>query len=492
MKKYLNWNSIKILLGPLSFLLVLNLNLSPDNVLVTRMAAITIWVAVWWLLEAIELSVTAFIPFILIPLLGISDTKTVAFQYMDQVIFLFIGGFLFSFALEKWNLHKRISLKILSLIGSKPKNILLGIMLTTFFISLWISNTATTMMLLAATLSIIHSLKANIEDEKNVQKFAASLLIGLAFSASIGGMGTLVGTPTNMIFYSFYQAKFPDLNDMNFINWSKVAFPIAVVILAGCYLVIYFLLLKKVKLKNIEKSYFKSEYNKLSSWSYEEKIIGLLFLTMTILWFTRNTIDVGLFKIIGWKTFFTNTEYIQDSTVAIAIAFLLFLIPSKNKKEERLLSWEDAKKLPLGIMLLFGSGFALAKGFDESGLSNWLAVLLMHVKDAPLFILILCTCLLIGVISELASNVASIQLSIPILIAIQQNADFHPALLLVPATLAASVGFMLPVATAANTIVLGTQLINTKQMIRVGFWVDLIAIFVITILSYFLGPLIWY
>ncbi len=480
---------IKLILGPLlAVIIFFGCDLMPGNPLVTRMAAVAVWMAVWWLTEALHLAVTALLPIILLPVLGIADSKTAAFQYMDPIIFLFIGGFIIAFAIERWNLHKRIALKILMLVGTSPSRILFGVMLTSFLISMWISNTATVMMLLSAVLAVIVQIEQHFKEEHHSHKMASALLIGLAYSATIGGMSTLVGTPTNMIFLREYNEKFPDNHDMNFFVWFKICFPIAIIFLFLAFFVLKKMFIKKDVTLAIEKTYFSDTYKRLGKMSYEEKLVSLVFVLTAVLWFTRADIDFGAFKFLGWSNWsiFPNKDFLQDSTIAIFMAILLFLIPSKAEKGRALMTWSEVSKLPFDIILLFGGGFALAKGFELSGLSTWLATQLKFTPDTNIYLLIFTMCILVCIISEFASNVACIQLMLPVLIAVQHSMDINPLLLMVPATLAASLGFMLPVATGANTIVFGTKRIKVNDMLKTGFVLDFIGILLITLSIYFM------
>ncbi len=476
-----------ILLGPLTALLIWNFTqLDSNNPNVSLMAGVAVWMSIWWFTEAVHLAVTALVPFLMLPLLGIADTKSVAQQYTDSIIFLFIGGFMLAFAIEKWNLHKRIAIKILSIVGTKPAHILLGVMLSSYLISNWISNTATTMMLFGAVMALISETDEFIHGEKSKNRFAAAILLGLAFSATIGGMATPVGTPPNMYFFKAYKEAFPTQNDLTFLKWSSIGYPLSALFLIATFLVLrFYYLRKKVVISNLDNLHFKKNYRTLGSFSYEEKWIAAIFFSCMALWFTRVDINFGSFTFKGWNHLFTNSKLVDDATVAIAAALLLFLIPSKQNKGEALLEWEDAKKIRYDIILMFGSGFALAYGFDVSGLSNWLAHSLVALKDVHIIFIILGICIIVTIISEFASNIASIQLAIPVMIALQKDLDLPPLLLMIPATFAASLGFMLPVATAANTIVFGTKRIDMKDMFKVGLALDAIGITLITLFCYF-------
>lgn len=475
--------TLAVIAGPVcALLIILFLDLDPSNPMVTRMAAITVWMAIWWFSEAVHLAVTALIPFAFMPLLGIAEPKVVAFQYMDQVIFLFIGGFLLSFAMERWNLHERIAMRILMFVGTKSSNMLLGVMLTAFLISMWISNTATVMMLLSAVLAIIHMSHQLGGNSNEQQGFAKALLIGLAYSATIGGMATLVGTPPNMIFVRMYTEAYPDAQPVTFMSWFVIGFPIAIIMLLFCFFTLKKLFLQGNNSPLIDRDYFKQEYAKLGKMNFEQKFTGSIFGLTALLWFTRADIDFGSFVFPGWSNLFSKPDFIQDSTVAVVMSLFLFLIPSRQERGKHLLNWDEARRLPFDIILLFGSGFALAKGFELSGLSTWIAAKLSVFHEAPLWMIILMIIVMVTIISEFASNVASIQLVLPILIAFQKDLSINPLLLMMPATFAASLGFILPVATAPNTIVFGTQRLTVRDMGRAGVVMDIAGILIIWLL----------
>jgi sodium-dependent dicarboxylate transporter 2/3/5 len=457
-------------------------DLDKNNPQVSLMAGVAVWMCVWWFTEAVGLAVTALVPVFILPILGIADCKSVAQQYSDSIIFLFIGGFMLAFAIEKWHFHKRIALKILSIVGKNPGTILFGVMLSTYIISNWISNTATTMMLFSAVFALIHETKNYIS--RNQHRFSAALLLGLAFSATVGGLATPVGTPPNMYFFKAYKDAFPGDHELNFLKWSYIGFPISFTFLMMVFGVLYaYFLHKKVELV-IEKEYFKNAYKGLGVFSFEEKLVCGLFISCILLWFTRADIDFGVFVFKGWNHLFVKPTYIDDAFVALLAALLLFLLPSKKNRGEALLIWDDAKKLRYDIILMFGSGFALAYGFEKSGLSNWLAASLVVLKGVSPILIILGICTIVTIISEFASNIASIQLALPVMIALQKDLELPPLLLMMPATFAASLGFMLPVATAANTIVFGTKEIQIRDMLRVGIILDALGILVITFMCY--------
>jgi solute carrier family 13 (sodium-dependent dicarboxylate transporter), member 2/3/5 len=481
----MNKRIVKLLLiagGPLlALLIVLFTDLTPGHPQTTYMGAIAVWVAWWWMTEAVAIAITALLPFILIPFAGIADPQTIALQYMDQAIFLFLGGFLISIGIEKWGLHRRLSLGILAKIGSSRIMVLAGVMGVTYFISMWISNTATVLMMMPAVLAIVKHLPEE-EDNKGASKFAGGLLIALAYSATIGGMATLVGTPTNTIFYSYYNKNI-EPEGLNFTNWFAVGFPVSIVLLIAVFFVML-LMFSGQKKQPLNKQFFIDQYRTLGLMGYEEKVIAILFATTATLWFTRANIDFGAFTFQGWGDLVGGNTKVHDSTVSVIMGGLLFLIPSKKEKGSALLVTEDFKKVPYSVLLLFGSGFALAKGFELSGLSVWLAGHLATIGSLHPLLIIVSIVTIVCIISELASNVASIQLALPILASLCASTGLPAMEIMLPATLAASLGFMLPVATAANTIVYSSGYFKSQQMVRAGFWADLLGIVIISVLCW--------
>jgi solute carrier family 13 (sodium-dependent dicarboxylate transporter), member 2/3/5 len=475
-------HSLALLAGPLCALLLCASNWVADAWSTPAlMSGLIVWMALWWMLEPVHLAVTSLLPLTIMPLTGIADMRDVAAQYMDQVMFLFIGGFLLAFAVEKHGLHQRIALGILSRLGSSPNMILLGVMLASWIMSMWISNTATVMMLLAAVLALISQMEGHFKTQIQEQRFAAALLLGLAFSATIGGMATLVGTPPNIVFYRFYLQHFPKSGDMDFMQWFLHAAPLSLLFLGIAYFVLRLFHLRGAEPWQHRNDYFREKHKLLGAWSRNEKVVLLIFGITVLLWFTREGFRAGSLSLPGWSALFPQQTWIQDSTVAITMALLLFLIPAARKKGESmqtrrhaLLEWDDAAKLPFHVLLLFGSGFALAFGFEHTGLSESMAGSLSRFKDIPVWQLQLIIILIVTLISEFASNVASIQLVLPVLLAMHKAMEIDALDLMLPATLAASMGFMLPVATAPNTIVFGAGKMRVTQMVRAGFMLDII------------------
>lgn len=478
---------IHILLGPLCAFIatILLWNLTALDHKVDFMVGVAIWMAWWWMTEVVPVAVTAMLPMILLPVLGIASAKETGTKYMDSILFLYIGGFILAFALEKWNLHKRIAYMILSIAGTKPSRILMGVMFTSYFISMWISNTATVMMLLAAVLALISEMDAHYVDQNRRKNLAAALLIGLAYAASIGGMATLVGTPTNMIFYREYMHNFPDAGDMDFFEWAKIGIPVSVFLLVVAYQVLRWMFFRSFNETVVSANYFKMKLQELGAWSQEERRVAWIFVGTVLLWFTRADIEFGSFAIRGWSSLLVGYEaYVDDGTIAVLAALLLFLMPASDGKS-RLMTWTDAKRIPFEIILLFGGGFALAFGFEASGLSKVMAGSVAALNIHPVMI-VLVVVTMICIISEFASNVATIQLMIPLLISGFAGTAIHPLFILVPATLAASLGFMMPIATPPNTIAYGTKMIHAKDLAKAGLVVNIAGILGIMLVAYLL------
>jgi sodium-dependent dicarboxylate transporter 2/3/5 len=472
---------LKIILGPALGIATWAMfeSVQPEP-MVSAMGLVTIWMAMWWITEAVPLAVTSFLPVFLFPLLGIMGAKAVAPLYMNDVLMLFMGGFILAFAMEKWDLHRRIALKTILIIGTDLKLVLLGMMAATYFISMWISNTATTMMMVPTTLAVIAKMKDLLGDR--AMPVAKSFLLGIAYAASIGGMATMIGTPTNMIFVSQFQAIFPNQPQVTFLQWFIYGVPTSLMMLFACYGILRW----QHKIPTLENPaetlhIFKSEYASLGKMTYEEKMVSLIFGITALLWFTRAEANIGSFDFPGWASLFgDNKGYFLDGTVAIAMASLLFLIPSKKDKKSTLMDWKTVQKMPLSVILLFGGGFALAEGFGVSGLADWLAGEISFLTALPAWVMIFLICVLVTLLSEFASNVATVTLVLPILAAIAIGSGINPLYLMLPATFAASLGFMLPVATAPNTIVFGSEMITAREMARAGFLLDLAGAVLIT------------
>ena len=480
-----------LILAPLiSLLVILFADLDPQNRSVTYCFAIALLMAIWWITEAIPLAVTALLPVALFPLFGVVDGKTISAMYFNHLIFLFIGGFLMAFAMERWNLHRRIALRILLVVGISPGRILLGFMLATSFLSMWMSNTATAMMMVPIALSIILKLEESL-GEKKMGTYSIGLLLGIAYSASIGGVATLVGTPPNLSFARIVSIIFPEMTEISFADWFIFALPVTVLLFVLAWLLLYAMYKPKKSWKKVHINQFREEYNALGKAKPEEKIVLILFVILAFLWIFRSGFTIQSLEIPGWSKLFKNPSYINDGTVAIFIALLLFILPSKSEKGERLMNWETARKIPWNIVLLFGGGFALAQGFVESGLSVWFGEQMAGLANVQPILLTFANVTMMSFLTELTSNTATTEMILPILSGLSTTIEINPLLLMIPATLAASLAFMLPVATPPNAIIFGTNRIRVKDMVKTGILLNLAGIIVATLVMYFWGVLVF-
>ncbi|MBT3382671.1 MAG: DASS family sodium-coupled anion symporter [Prolixibacteraceae bacterium] len=482
---------LALIVAPLiSLFIILFTDLDPENKKVTYTFAIALLMAIWWITEAIPLAVTALLPVALFPLFGVVDGKTISAMYFNHLIFLFIGGFLMAFAMERWNLHRRIALKILIFFGISPGRILLGFMLATSFLSMWMSNTATAMMMVPIALSIIMKLEESLGDAK-IGRYSIGLLLGIAYSASIGGIATLVGTPPNLSFARIISIIFPEMTEISFADWFIFAIPVTILIFAGAWLLLYLMYKPKESWENLKINEFKNEYDELGKPKVEEKIVFVLFLILAFLWIFRSGFNIQSFVVPGWSKLFNAPSYINDGTVAIFIALLLFIIPSKSQKGERIMNWETANRIPWNIVLLFGGGFALAQGFVDSGLSIWFGEQLAGLANVQPIVLTLANVTMMSLLTELTSNVATTEMILPILAGLSMTIKINPLLLMIPATLAASLAFMLPVATPPNAIIFGTNRIKIKDMVKTGILLNITGIIIATLVMYFWGTVVF-
>jgi len=478
-----------ILGAALFFFLILIGDFNPAQPQINTMAAIAVLMAVLWITEAIPLAATSLIPLIFFPITGILSADEIATSYINSIIFLFLGGFLIAIAMEEWALHKRIALKIISILGGSPTSIVLGFIIAGAFLSMWISNTATALMLLPIGLAIIQKLE-NEFGEKRIHSFAVILFLSLAYSCSIGGIATLIGTPPNLVMVKMLNILFPEAPEISFGNWMLLALPISIIML--CVVAVF---LTKISFKldadvKLDRNFIKNEYKQLGKFSFEERAVSVVFFLTALLWIFRTDINFGFFVIPGWSNLLPTSEFINDGTVAITMATILFLIPSKSG-ERALLDHNSFNKVPWGIILLFGGGFALAKGFSSTGLSDFIGHQLTGLHTiSPIFI-ILITALTINFLTELTSNTAVTQMILPILASVSVGIGLNPLMLMLTATISASMAFMLPVATPPNTIIFASGRVRISEMAKTGFILNITGVIVVTLLVYFVGTMIF-
>ncbi len=469
-----------LIIGPVLFFVLLFLGTPkgiPEPAYLVLIS--TIWIAIWWVTEAVPIPMASLLPMILYPLMGIMTMNEVVAPFAKPIIFLFIGGFMLALAMEKWNLHRRIALTIISKVGTNLEQILGGFIIATGFLSMWISNTATTMMMIPIAFSIIQQFD-NLEKSQatNITNFGKALMLGIAYSASIGGMATLVGTPTNLIFAEAVKEFYG--KDIPFDQWFLFGLPISLILLAVCW---WHISRNKFKLHQVQiagnKSIIKNQLIALGTISKEEKRVLIIFSIVAIAWISRRYLINPFLPALN------------DTHIALIGALALFMIPAPNQKGQQLMDWETALKLPWGILLLFGGAFAVAAGFEKSGLTTWLGEQLSLLSFVPYWVILLVIVTGVNFLTEITQNMATCTLMMPVLVGLSIAINVHPYGLMVATCIAASCAFMLPFATAPNAIIFGSGLLEIKDMIRVGFLLNLFSIAIIVLLTYFLMPLIW-
>ena len=471
--------NIGLLLGPIFFSIIL-LFFHPEGLSRSANAVLAsaAWVAIWWVTEALHIAVTALLPIILFPLSGGLALKATTASYGHKYIFLFFGGFVLALAIEKWNLHNRIALTIIRIVGTNVIHIILGFMVATAFLSMWISNTATAVMILPIGIAIVLQLKDNPEtNEDENQIFGKALMLAIAYSASIGGMATLIGTPPNLVLAGIVQESYGV--EITFSKWLIFGLPISLL-----FLFLSWLYLTKVAFKFKQKKFpggkeeINNQLKKLGKVSFEEKMIFMVFILTAFSWISRSFL---LEKFIPG---------IDDTVIAMSSALLLFLLPSKEKGNN-LMNWKDVVKLPWDILILFGGGMALALGFESSGLALWIGNQLIELETFPLILLLLILIISVNFLTEITSNLATTAMLLPVLVSLANAIGVNPYILLVGATVAASCAFMLPVATPPNAVVFGSGYLKIEDMIKKGLWMNILSIILLTLIVYYFLPIVW-
>lgn len=466
--------------------------------------AVTVLMACWWISVAVPIPVTSLLPLVLFPVLGVMPSGTTAAAYANNNIFLFLGGFILALGVQRWGLHRRIALHIVRAIGTNPSRMVLGFMLATAFLSMWISNTATTLMMLPIALAVIASLGelgdlSDVDDVGDAPRpgpFAPALLLGVAYSASIGGLATPIGTPPNISFLRIQEIMYPAAPAISFGRWTLAFLPLVAVFLPITWLVLTRLVFPLGRRGGgAGAAVIDAELRSLGRIGPAERRMLWIFSATALLWITRADLALGPITIPGWAGVLErlvgepfSAGNLHDATVAIAMAILTFLVPGdpdREGKRRALMDWETAVKLPWGILLLFGGGFAIAGAFQKTGLSRYLGEAFAgQVEGAHPLVLIAAVCLLLTFLTEVTSNTATTEVMLPVLGGTAGAMAIHPLLLLLPATLSASCAFMLPIATPPNAIVFGSGQIEMRQMVRAGIILNLIGVVLISLFFY--------
>ncbi len=472
-----------LLLGALVFLIAL---LVPAPAGLTargwHTAAVALLMAVWWMTEAIPIPATALLPLALFPTLGVLSAGDAAAPYANDLIFLFMGGFFLAVTMERWGLHKRLALAIMARVGTSPNRLVLGFMLATAFISMWISNTATAAMMLPIALAVGETFRPR--DHEGPYPFGTAMMLGVAYAASIGGIATLIGTPPNAVLAGAVSEMLG--RKIGFLQWMGVGLPVTMLMLPLAWLLLTRVMYRPGRLTGDATAILEGERARLGKTSRGERLTAWVFALTALAWLLRSEKVIGGVTIPGIQTW---APAVSDSTIAIAAALVLFLMPVDLKEGEFVLDWRTAKKIPWGVLILFGGGLSLARAMDQSGLAAWIGSVVAALGAVPSVLIVAFVALLLDLLTEVTSNTATSTMAMPIMAGAAAGLGMHPLILMTTAALAASMAFMLPVATPPNAIVFSSGYLTIPQMAKAGIILDLLAVAVITVVVTVLAPI---
>lgn len=455
------------------------------------MAAVAALMAVWWLTDAIPMAATGLVPLVLFPLMKLMPAREVARFYGSSMLFLFLGGFFVALAVERSGLHRRVALAIAGALGDSPRRLVLGFMLATAVLSMWMSNTATTVMLLPIAAYVLSRLEEDGPPSGTSRNFGVSLLLGIAYSASIGGFATLIGTPTNVFFRQFYEDEFVTGPELTFGNWMLLATPLSLLFLVIAWAVLVFVVYPVSREAFLGgREVIQAEQKMLGPLHPAERRMAIIFAITALLWLSREPVpDWGWAPALGLgRDTAANIVYAEDATVAMMMALVCFALPSEGWRGKRLLDWDTASRAPWGILLLFGGGLALAQGMKTTGLDvflgRWLAE---RLAGTPRIAMVGGTSLGMTFFTELTGNLSCISMSMPILKTLAQEVKTDPRLLMIPAAISATCAFMLPVATPPNAIVYSAGVVQIRDMVKAGFILNLLGVVLIVTFIFTVG-----
>jgi solute carrier family 13 (sodium-dependent dicarboxylate transporter), member 2/3/5 len=478
--KAISKNQIFLLLATVLFALMLLLNPFAVQPLATKILAIAVLMITLWVSEALPMPVVALLPIVLFPLMGICKVDEAAAPYANPVVFLFMGGFLIGLAIEKWHLHKRIALNIVQLTGTSGNKIILGFILSTGLLSMWLSNTATTMMMYPIAMSVVHVMEKNNQEGGNIKNMAICILLAIAYASNFGGIATIIGTPPNVAFVGFLEKKYK--YTFQFADWMLLCLPIALLLMGS----LYFIMTRWLYKNNINKNeataqLIKQELKLMGKISTPEKRVLVIFCITALLWITKDLLN----------TYQTHVK-LDDTLIAIFGAILLFIVPSKSAEPEtkQLLVWQDTQRMAWGILLLFGGGISLANQLEKAGLIQQLGTWIAGYAGNNLLLLVFMVTIISIFISEVMSNVAQVIVFAPVVAGIADALHISPLLLGIPMTLGASCASMLPMGTPPNAIVFASGRVKLGDMLKTGFAMNLISTILITLFCYYLLPLL--
>lgn len=475
-KKY-----IGLICGVAAFFIILALPVPEGmSVQAKSAAAVVVLMSIWWITEAIPVFATAFLPVALYPMLEILPAHETAINYGHNYVLMMLGGFFLGKAIEVQNLHKRIALVIINIFGVSRKQIILSMMIATAFLSMWIANVTAAVMMFPIAMSIVSKEEDDLHTGKST--FATALMLGIAYAATLGGLGTLIGTPTNLILIGILENLFPDAPPITFFTWLKIGLPVLLVLLP----IFYYYLVKYFRVEgnlSNDSTIIKNELEALGKITPGERRVIYVCFVAIFGWVFREDLVLGNLVIPGWSTLLGLGEYVHDSTVAMIASLLLFILPAD--KEKRLIDWKLASQVPWGVVMIVGGGYAIAKGFESTGLADWLGQQLAFVSSYPFLVVLVLVIGFVIIFTEFNSNTATANILLPILASMAVAASMNPLLLMIPATIASSIGFMMPAGTGPNTVIFGSDRVTVSDMVKCGIWLNLISLVILTILLYF-------
>jgi sodium-dependent dicarboxylate transporter 2/3/5 len=474
------YQDVGLMLGPLLFALMMFLGDLQNSMEPSawRVAALGLWMATWWATEAVPVPVTAFLPIVFFPFLGIASMAEAAAPYANPVIFLFLGAFMLALAVERWNLHTRIALQILALTGTDGKRLIAGFMLVAALLSMWMTNTSTTMMLMPIALSVANVIVDNNTNlsKKQVASFKTAMLLGLAYAATIGGLATLVGTPPNALLVAFLSENYGI--QISFASWMLVGVPVMLVMLPlAWWSLTHFSYKVNIPANREVQTHLDHLKTNLGPMTTAEKRVAIIFLMVIIFWMIRRPLSAAL-----------GIDFLSDTGIVMTAAVLLFLVPSGDKSQIPLMVWQDTHRLPWAVLILFGGGLSLATAVSGSGLAQWLGSSLTPLGGLGIFVLVVGATALVIFLTELTSNVATTATFLPVMAAVALELGVSPLLLCIPITLAASCAFMLPVATPPNAIVFASGALTIPQMVRAGLMLNIFGMLLLSLVAIYLAP----
>jgi sodium-dependent dicarboxylate transporter 2/3/5 len=482
----------------------------PLDPLQRKVAAVTALTAILWITVALPVGITSLFPAALFPILGIMHAREVAPIYMRDLVMLFLGAFIIALGLERWALHRRMALWIIDRVGTRPRSLVLGFMTASAFLSLWINNTATTLLMLPIALAVIASMQqeeggtVGEESKKEQRSFSLCLLLGIAYAASIGGTGTPVGTAPNQEFLGQFADRYPGGPQLSFGDWFIAWIPLVVIFVPVAWFLLTRFLAPVADKEGRGAEVIRAEREQQGPITTPQKRMALVFGATAILWITRADLDLGLVRIPGWSRllmdpavltmdgYAAHKNDISDSTVALLMALACFLIPSGARKGVALMDWSTARRLPWEVLLLLGGGFCIARGFQVSGLDAVLGNMISPLfGTASPWLVVLIVVFSMSFLTELTSNTATTAVLLPVMAQGAAQGGIHPLLVMAPATIAASAAFMLPVATPPNAVVFSSRLVRVPEMARVGLWLNLTTVILITLVFQFWVRRVW-